>query len=376
MKIINARIFTEKRQFIDGWIETSDEFISSVHFDSPPGNGLDARGGLLCPGWIELQINGGFGFDFTEDPARIWEVGAKLARYGVTGFLPTIITAPADVYDRAIEVYRQGPPPGWRGARPLGWHFEGPFLNPGKKGAHNPSALRMPDAELAANWSRENGVALVTMAPELPGALDLARQLVSRGVVLSAGHSLATEEDAQKALEAGYTSVTHLFNAMPPLDHRQPGLAAIALLEDRFTAGIISDGIHVHPDMLDLAWRLKGADGIALVTDAVGMLGFPPGSFVQGGMEIIVDDTAARLTNGTLAGSILSLDKALRNMMRFTGSGIQQIVPALSRTQSRLLHLDRNGEVKPGFRADLTLVDENGYVMQTIVGGEVVYSRE
>ena len=138
------------------------------------------------------------------------------------------------------------------------------------------------------------------MAPELPGALEIARTLVSRGVVVSAGHSMATIDDTHKAVENGYTAATHLFNAMPPLDHRSPGLAAAVLLDDRITTGLIPDGLHVHPDMVDLAWRLKGPDQIVLITDAVGALGIQPGIFVQGGMEIVVDGHSARLRNGTL----------------------------------------------------------------------------
>jgi N-acetylglucosamine-6-phosphate deacetylase len=377
MKIFNAKVFTEDGRFLPGSIQIDKGMITDVIFSGRTDHGeLDAHGWLVSPGWIDMQINGGFGSDFTDDPTKIWEVGSRLTQYGVTGFLPTVITAPEEAYRKSIEVSKKGTPDGWKGAIPIGWHFEGPFLNPGKKGAHNPNNLRAPDERFAGDWSRKNGVAMVTMAPELPGALDLAATLISRGVVLSAGHSLATLEDAHTALDTGYTAATHLFNAMPPLDHRAPGLAAVVLLDPRFTAGIIADGVHVHPEMVNLAWRMKGADGIALITDAVGSLGFPPGEFVQGGMEIVVDDTAARLKNGTLAGSILSPDKALRNMMKFTGASIEQILPALSRTQARLLHLDQNGQIKPGYRADLTLFDEAGQVMMTIVHGEVVYSRE
>jgi N-acetylglucosamine-6-phosphate deacetylase len=377
MKIINARIFTEDGRFVPGSIRIDKGTITDVAFsDRTPHGDLDAHGWIVSPGWIDMQINGGFGSDFTDDPSRIWDVGARLTQFGVTGFLPTVITAPEEAYQKAIHVTRQGIPDGWRGAVPIGWHFEGPFLNLGKKGAHNPLDIRLPDAHFARDWSRKNRVAMVTMAPEQPGALDLAKVLISSGIVLSAGHSLATLADAYKALDAGYTAATHLFNAMPPLDHRSPGLAAAVLLDRRFTAGMIPDGVHVHPQMIDLAWRLKGADGIALITDAVGSLGFPPGEYVQGGMEIVVDDTAARLKNGTLAGSILSPDQALRNMMKFTGSKIEQILPALSRTQSRLLHLNDRGQVKPGYRADLTIIDDAGQVQLTIVGGEVVFSRE
>lgn len=375
MKIYNARITSENGQLIPGSIRIENEWITDVIYSDRSSSGdLDAHGWIVSPGWIDLQINGGFGFDFTEDPGKIWEVGAQLPRYGVTGFLPTVITAPPETYQKALRVWEKGAPEGWQGAIPLGWHFEGPFLNPEKKGAHNPAMLLQPKESLSQEWNPKSGVALVTMAPELPGALSLARSLAARGVVLSAGHSMATLEMAQQAQGAGYTAATHLFNAMPPLDHRAPGLAAEVLLNPRFTAGIIADGIHVHPEMVHLAWQMKGPRSIALVTDAVGSLGLPPGSFVQGGMEIIVDESAARLKNGTLAGSILTLDKALRNLMKFTGADVEQVLPALSSNQARLLHLERSGRIGAGCLADLTVIDDSGHVRLTVIRGEVVYS--
>lgn len=380
MRILNARIFDEHLNSITAAIHVENGMITVVSADphqEPPQTGdIDAPGLIVSPGWIDIQINGGFGYDFTTDPDKIWEVGALLPRYGVTGFLPTIITASEDTYQKAITVLKNGPPAGWRGARPLGWHFEGPFLNPAKKGAHNPAFLHLPDADFIKDWSRENGVLLVTMAPEIPGALEIARTLVSRGVVVSAGHSMATVEDLKKAVENGYTAATHLFNAMPSLDHRSPGLAAAVLLDDRITTGLIPDGLHVHPDMVNLAWRMKGPEKIVLITDAVGALGIQPGIFVQGGMEIVVDGHSARLRNGTLAGSILGLDQALRNVMEFTRSRMEEVLPALSYNQSRLLHLDRNGTIHPGFRADLTFLHEDGQVAFTMVGGEVVHSQK
>jgi N-acetylglucosamine-6-phosphate deacetylase len=376
MRIFNAQIIDKHQNRLTAAIIVKNGMITEVTTDARQGallsGDIDAHGLIVTPGWIDIQINGGLGFDFTTDPSRIWEVGSMLPRYGVTGFLPTIITSSADIYQKAISVLKSGPPNGWRGARPLGWHFEGPFLNPAKKGAHNPAFLHLPDADLIQGWSRENGVLLVTMAPELPGALEIARSLVSRGVVVSAGHSMATIDDTQKAVENGYTAATHLFNAMPPLDHRSPGLAAAVLLDDRITAGLIADGLHVHPDMVDLAWRLKGPEKIVLITDAVGALGIQPGIFVQGGMEIVVDDHSARLRNGTLAGSILGLDEALRNVMRFTHSRLEQVLPAMSHNQSKLLRLEQNGEIRPGFRADLTFLREDGQVELTMVGGDVV----
>lgn len=380
MKITNARVLTDDGLLENATIQLHKDMITDVsaeidHVLSQPGD-IDAHGWFVSPGWIDIQINGGFGYDFTTDPTSIWDVAAKLPCYGVTGFLPTIITSSAETYQKAIFVHRKGPPNSWRGARPLGWHFEGPFLNPAKKGAHNPVFLRLPDEEFVKDWTKENGVLLVTMAPEIPGVFEIASRLVSKGVVLSAGHSMATISDTQKAVENGFTAVTHLFNAMPLLDHRSPGLAGEVLLNDRISAGLIADGLHVHPNMVEIAWRLKGADKIVLVSDAVGALGVKPGLFFQGGMKIIVDGDSARLQDGTLAGSILGLDQALRNVIRFTHSRLEQVIPALSTNQAKLLHLDQNGEIRPGFRADLTFIGGDDQVVMTMVGGEVVYVRD
>ncbi len=337
---------------------------------------LGANALIASPGWIDLQINGGFGHDLTTCPERVWDVAAQLPKFGVTGFLPTILSSSADTYKKAIAIYRAGPPKDWQGAHVFGWHFEGPFLNPDKKGAHNPACLRLPEKEFAADWSKENGVALVTMAPELTGAAELASCLCSRGVVLSMGHSMAVLEETRCAIEHGFTAATHLFNAMPALDHRCPGLAGEALVNDAITVGLIADGYHVHGNMVNLAWKLKSPGRLMLVTDAVGALGLPAGEFVQGGMEIVVSEDSARLKDGTLAGSMLRMDQALRNVMGFTGASMGQVLPALGAVQAKLLGLTKNGQIRPGFNADITLVDQSGRLKMTVVGGEVLYRSE
>ncbi len=377
MKIVHTQMFTDAGQLEEVVIEIQDGIIAGIH----PGKDriaqtdtdLDARGSIVSPGWIDIQINGGFGCDFTSDPETIWEVAEKLPRFGITGFLPTIITSVEETYRKAIAVMKAGPPAGWRGARPFGLHFEGPFLNLARKGAHNPDWLHEPDGAFIEGWSRENGVLLVTMAPELPGAAAVAAELLIHHVVLSAGHTAASLSDAQLAIESGFTAVTHLFNAMPPLDHRSPGIICEALLNPRISAGLIADGLHVHPRMVELVWKLKGSEKTILVSDAVGVLGMPPGKFIQGGMEIIVDEKSARLTNGTLAGSVLGLDQALRNVMAFTGAHLQDVLPALSRNPARLLRLEQNGSLTAGKYADLTFIQPDGQVLMTIVNGEVVF---
>jgi len=330
---------------------------------------------LLAPGLIDLQINGAFGLDFTDRLDTIWEVAEQLPRYGVTTFLPTVITSPPETVEAAQEVIRRGPPAGFIGAMPLGLHLEGPFLNPAKRGAHNPAHLRLPDERSIAGWSRDNGVWLVTLAPELPGALDAIRTLRKRGVVVSSGHSMATTEEAKAGFEAGVTYGTHLFNAMPTLDHREPGLAGALLAERHVTVGLIVDGIHLHPDIVALSWRAKGCENLSLVTDAMAALGMPPGEYKLGELVVTVDGTSARLPDGRLAGSLLSLDQAIRNVVAFAGCEPSEAIMSTTAVPANLLGIEtERGEIAPGLRADLVLLTPDLQVAATFVGGEKVYS--
>ncbi|MFL5733466.1 MAG: N-acetylglucosamine-6-phosphate deacetylase [Chloroflexia bacterium] len=330
---------------------------------------------LLAPGFIDLQINGAFGLDFTADPSTIWEVGARLPQYGVTAFLPTIISSPLNTIAAAQEVLRQGPPPGYSGATPLGLHLEGPFLNPEKRGAHNPAHLRTPSLHDIEGWSPDQGVRLVTLAPELPGALDVVRELVSRGVVISAGHSIATFDQARAGLQAGITYGTHLFNAMPPLNHREPGLPGALLADPSVTVGVIPDGIHLHPSLVSLVLAAKGPGHLNLVTDAMAALSMPPGTYLLGDHQVITDGESVRLPNGTLAGSVLSLDEAVRNLVQFTGCRRNHAIITVTLTPASLLGLGLSyGRIGLYCRADLTLLDSQLHVVATIVDGEIAYS--
>lgn len=336
---------------------------------------LDAHGQVLAPGFIELQINGGFGHDFTEKPASLWMVAGALPRYGVTAFLPTVITSPLSNVNQALEVWKAGPPVGFKGALPLGYHLEGPMINPAKKGAHNPAYILPPSLEIIEGWFPEEGVRLVTLAPEIPGAIEVIHELRKRGILVSAGHSMATYDEAMRAFDAGVLKGTHLFNAQPPVDHRQPGLSAALLTDRRLTTGMIVDGIHVHPAMVDLAWRLKGPGNFVLVTDAMAALGMPPGNYHLGDYDVIVDDTSARLSNGTLAGSILTQDAAIRNLVSFTKCNLAEAISAATQNPANLLGLDSKGCLEPGADADLVLLSPDGYVQSTWVAGEVVYQK-
>ena len=333
---------------------------------------VDAGGHFLAPGFLDLQVNGGFGLDFTADPAAIWAVGAQLPRYGVTSFLPTIITAPLVVSRAAQEVLLAGPPSGYRGAIPLGLHIEGPFLHPAKKGAHNPAHLRLPSPELVADWSPATGVALVTLAPELPGALETIAALAARGVVVSAGHSTATIAQAQAGFAAGVRYGTHLFNAMPALHHREPGLAAALLNAPQLTVGLIADNIHVHPELMRLVWQVLGPTRLNLVSDAMAALGMAPGQYVLGDYAVTVTESDARLADGTLAGVILPVDGCLRTLIRCTGCRVEDGLATVTSTPADLLGLARKGRLAPGADADLVLLDGDLRVMKTWVGGELM----
>lgn len=376
--ITNATIYSPRDTFEQGAVLVSGGRIEAVgDVACPPGaRVIDADGLLLVPGFIDLQFNGGFGHDFTADPTTIWQVAAGLPRWGVTAFLPTVITSPLERIAAAQQVVLSQPA-GYRGATPLGLHIEGPFLNPQKKGAHNPAYLRTPSLDAVADWSPQAGVRLVTLAPELPGALPVIEALAGRGVLVSAGHSTATFDQATAAFDAGTRYGTHLFNAMPTLHHREPGLPGALLTDPRTVVGLIADGVHTHPAIVSLVWQALGPERLSLVTDAMAALGMGPGQHILGDFDVTVDATSARLADGTLAGSILSLDQALRNLIRFTGCSLSDALATMTTTPARALGLDHErGQVAPGFMADLVLLSPDLEVRGTVVAGELVYTAE
>lgn len=343
---------------------------------------LDASSLQLAPGFMDLQLNGGFGCDFTQAPETIWQVAAQLPRHGVTSFLPTIITSPLESVAQAQSILTQGAPAGFVGAVPLGLHLEGPFLNPAKKGAHNPAYLQPPALEAVADWSPANGVRLVTLAPELPGVLAVSQRLQEQGVVVSAGHSLATYAEGVTAVANGIHMGTHLFNAMPPLQHREPGLTAALLLDARVVLGLLPDGIHVHPAVIDLVWRVAGPTRIALVTDAMAALAMPPGRYVLGDYDVEVTavdahgTTMAQLADGTLAGSTLALDQAVRNWLAFTGCTAVDAITTVTQTPAMALGEHQRGRLEVGCVADMVLLTSELAVAGTLVAGQWAYQRE
>jgi N-acetylglucosamine-6-phosphate deacetylase len=334
---------------------------------------LDGGGLIATPGWIDIQLNGAFGFDFTANPDSIWQAAAELLKFGTTSILPTIITSPLETIGRALENLKKGPPEGFTGANALGLHLEGPFLNPIKKGAHNPKYLLRPSPDLVQEWTRSNGVLLVTLAPELDKDFQTIRRLREQGVVVSIGHSLASYEQARLAFQHGIQCGTHLFNAQSGIEHRNPGLSiAILTTQDVFT-GIIIDGVHTHRAMVDLAWTCKGSRRLITVTDAVSALGLPPGKYNLGELEINVTETAVTLNDGTLAGSKVTQQNSLRNLMAWTGCSLHDALRTVTTTPAELLNLPNKGRITPGADADVVLVDPELDIKATIVNGEILY---
>lgn len=379
--IHHATILTPHDTITDGAVLIERGRIAAVGSAlniPPPENAetIDATGLTLVPGFIDLQLNGGFGHDFTQNPETIWDVAAGLPQTGVTSFLPTIITAPLHVVELAQKGLQEERPADFQGAEPLGLHLEGPFLNPGKKGAHNPKWLRPPNLDSIRSWTAENGVRLVTLAPELPDALDLITVLASRGVVVSAGHSLATLEEAQAGFNAGIRYATHLFNAMPNMHHREPGLVAAALNDPRLTIGLIPDGRHVHPAWVKLAWQLTGPRRLNLVTDAMAALLMPAGTYYLADQMVAVGEDGAHLADGTIAGSILPLDQAVRNLIAYTGCTLAEAITTVTATPATLLGLaQRKGHITLNADADLVLLDGRQRVQRVLMAGEIVFKR-
>lgn len=345
--------------------------------DRATGDGatVDATDLIVAPGLIESQINGAYGEDFTEDPESIWRVGRRLPEQGVTAFVPTVISSPSHVVEHARSVIKAGPPNGYSGAMPIGLHCEGPMLAPSHRGTHRLEYLAPPSLEIIDGWDPAGGVVMVTIAPELPGALEVIEELRRRNVVVAVGHSGATFDEAETAFAAGVTAGTHLYNAMSGFSHRSPGLVGALLANREVIAGIIVDGIHSHPAAVEIAWKAKGPRHLMPVTDALAAAGMPYGAYRIGDIAVSYDSSGARNESGGLAGSVLTLDQAMRNLIEFTGCSVEEALGSVTAVPAQLFGLDERGRTDPGAVADLVLLDNQLEVVMTIVGGRVAYER-
>jgi N-acetylglucosamine-6-phosphate deacetylase len=332
-----------------------------------------AVSGTICPGFVDLQVNGSFGVDVGSGVAGLEKLARELPRTGTTSFLPTAVSWPVEHYQPFLDALQKAS--SIRGARVLGAHLEGPFLSPARKGAHDLGNLRPVDLGLLKELVGLGGVRVMTIAPELPDSARAAAVLRESGAVASIGHTDATYEETLRAIDAGFSKGTHLYNAMSSFEHRAPGAVGALLTDDRIRVGIIADGVHVHAGALRLAYREKGPSGLALITDAMEAAGMPEGEYELSGRKVRLENSSVRLPDGTLAGSVLTMDQAVRNAVRFMGIPLEDGVRMASATPARILGLSEKGTIAPGADADLVILSEEGKVKETLVAGETVYQE-
>ncbi len=376
---------------------------------SPGGLHFDLAGHYVVPGFIDVHVHGVQGLDSLDGSHAVASIASLLPRYGVTAFCPTSVACSPVVLQRfllAVRQARRGPAP--LAARVLPAHLESNFLNPDYRGAQPVECLRQPPAPVTVSQTgadpvsaageaagpddeqapytgaevlreMERGqadIGIITIAPELPGAIDLIALFCRRGHRVSLGHSAATYEQARAAIAAGANQATHLFNRMPKIGHRHPGLAGAMLESEDVAAELVCDGYHVHPGIMRVAIAAKTPARVMAITDATAGAGLPPGAHVAlGGQSITVEESASFLDDGTLAGSVVTMDKVFRILIGKVGLAPVDAAVLCSTTPARELHLDGFGVLAPGAFADVTVLDSTCQVAQTWIGGRLAFSR-
>lgn len=382
-RILTApRVFTGETVLTPGWVHVDGGHVLAADTGRPPtGPPVEALpSGWLAPGFVDLQCNGGLGIDFTDRPPREWEpLLRRLPTQGVTSVVPTLVSAPLAVLADQLAAYREArgrPPDDGVTARTLGLHLEGPFLSPRRRGAHAEALLRHPTPRdirqllTAADDGHGGVLAYLTLAPEVPGAVSAIRHLTAAGVRVSLGHTDADAETVRRALTAGATLVTHLFNAQRPFHHRDPGVVGVALGDPRPVCGLIADLQHVDASGVRFAFAALG-DRVALVTDATAATGMPPGRHTLGGGVIDArGDRPPVRADGTLAGSVLTMDGAVRNAVS-CGIDVVDALAAASCTPARALGRRDLGRIGSGSAADLVWLSDDLDVLGTWVAGRL-----
>ena len=330
----------------------------------------------LTSAFLDVHTHGAAGHDVMEaTPAAMLSIGRFFATRGVGSYLATTVTAPMDATLRSLDglasFVERGSVAGE--ARPVGVHLEGPFVSHAKRGVHPVASILPPTVELLERmWEAARGtIRLMTIAPELPGALAAIRRALELGVRVSLGHTNAMAAEARAGIAAGAVSATHTFNAMRALDHREPGVLGVVLDDEALYAELICDGVHVAPEVVRLWLRCKGLERTILVTDSMAAAGMPDGEYQLGGFPVQVAGGVC-LANGVLAGSVLTMDRAVAMVQEFTGCGLEGAVRMASRNPARMLGLDGIGEVRVGEAADLNRFDAMGRLIGTCLGGEAV----
>jgi N-acetylglucosamine-6-phosphate deacetylase len=360
---------------VDGALVNGDVLVDDTGVVAV-GAGRGGRGpgsGTALPGFIDAHINGVVGVDFlSTDRDGYRAASAALARTGVTGYVPTFITSPLDDYGPALDVAAEAIADDAAGAAVLGVHLEGPYLSPTWVGAHDPAHLRAPDVAEALALCDRGPVRIMTVAPELEGGLELVAALAARGIAVSCGHSDADARTAAAAFDAGARAITHIYNAHRRWKPRDPGLAGAALVRPDVTVQAIVDHVHLAPEAAYAAF-LAANGRFALVTDAMEAAGRGPGTYRLGRREVEVRDGRAELSDGLLAGSVLTMDQAVRNLVG-CGASLAEAAHAAATVPARLLGRPELGVLRPGGPADVTVLDDELCVVRTLVGGAEAFA--
>jgi N-acetylglucosamine-6-phosphate deacetylase len=375
---LRGRVVTDYEVWNEGTVLLGDGAIADVgRDDSLAGEAEEVHeypDSLLLPGFVDLQVNGAFGVDAASESSRLDELSRALLSTGTTAYLPTLISSPESLYEEALPGI--GSETGSSsGAEILGVHLEGPFLSMERRGAHAAAHVLRPDPGLLARLLELGPVRMVTVAPELDGAGELMALAASRGSVVSAGHSDASFELAYGSFDGRVAGVTHLFNAMSPMHHREPGVPGAAFAHPKVACGIIADGLHVHPEMVGLAFRMLGPDRLCLVTDAIAAAGAPVGEYRLATRTVFSDGGVPRLGSGAIAGSVLTMSEAFKNILAFTGCTVAEAARMASTTPARLIGEGRRkGRLVPGYDADVTVLATDLSVEAVWRGGKPAYT--
>ena len=374
----NVVVYSRAGLIGDGWLLVEDARIADLGSGEAPRGALDemidGRGLILAPGLIDIHVHGALGYDTMDaTPQALREIARFGAEHGVTAFLATTMTGPSDAIMAALRNIDEVREAGTGGAALLGAHVEGPFLDAERAGAQDPSLVRTASPDEYVAMLDTGVVRLITVAPEYTENHPLIRYAVERGAVASVGHTRASYEDLQYATSVGITQVTHLYNAMEPMHHRTPGALGAALTLQGLRCQLIADNVHVHPAMLDLAVRAKSPEGIILVTDAMSGTGMADGVYDLGGQAVTVSEGIARIGGGALAGSTLTMDRAVRNVMGAADLALWQALTMATSTPAASLGIARKGEIAVGSDADLILIDPQMNVALTMVEGHIVH---
>jgi N-acetylglucosamine-6-phosphate deacetylase len=352
------------------------EKVGAVNSSARPDETLDAHGRIAAPGLIDVHIQGAGGADVLDaTPEALQAISRTCARFGVTGFLATTVYKPGQP-NRHLRVAADCVGRDLGGARLLGTHLEGPFIAAAKRGMIQLDCLAEPSTTILNDIHRLLGdtLAMMTIAPELPGSLDLIQALVRGGTVASLGHSKTTYDEALRGFNAGITHVTHLFNAMPTLHHRDPGPLAAIFERPDISCQVITDGVHLHPSVVRLVFHALGPERFVTITDGMHAMGLPDGRYVYNGLEYESRDGTARYQDGTLIGTALGLSQMVERLMRFTQCPLPVAIGTVTENAARVLHLTQTkGTLAPGKDADLVILEDNLDVHATIVAGRIVF---